>query len=343
MAAEVTKQIRCLDDVRLSRLGGSAEEWLERLGGPCFFRVAGHDRSRLRAVVTLLHGNEPSGARAVWAWLGSGVVPATDVAFYLGSVEAALTEPRWAHRAAPGQRDANRCFFPPYHGVEGQRARELLDLLRAARPEALVDLHNNTGHSPAYGVGTRDDAARLRLVGLFADRYMLSDLRMGTLTEATEDLVSGVVIECGRAGDAAADAAALAGLERYLALEHIETRVPDLEVLHRPVRVALRAETVLAFGAGPSAGADLTVRADLDRQNFEAIGPGVTVGWLGRNRSWPFDARGSEGIDVSRQLFVERDGVVVTRQPMIPIMMTTSAAIAKQDCLFYAMQRRRAS
>ena len=169
----------------------------------------------------MLHGNEPSGVRAVHAWLRSGVAPATDAVFYIGSVEAALAAPPWSHRALPHARDANRCFAPPFGGLEGERARELIEWLEAERPDALVDLHNNSGRSPAYGVGAVADAAHLGLTSLFADRFMLSDLRLGTLTEASERFTTSIVVECGRAQDPVADAVALAGLERYLSVEDL--------------------------------------------------------------------------------------------------------------------------
>ena len=43
--------------------------WLRQLGGPTAIRLSGRDRSRCRTVVTLLHGNEPSGVRALHGWL----------------------------------------------------------------------------------------------------------------------------------------------------------------------------------------------------------------------------------------------------------------------------------
>ena len=137
------------------------EGFLRQLGGPAWITVPGRDRSRCRVVSTLLHGNEPSGARAVLAWLRSGVEPAVDTVFFIGSVAAALEPPGFAHRTLFGERDLNRCFLPPFQGPEGELAREVLARIRALRPEALVDLHNTTGHTPPYGVGPRSDAARL--------------------------------------------------------------------------------------------------------------------------------------------------------------------------------------
>ncbi|MGQ0836519.1 MAG: hypothetical protein ACT4O5_16660 [Gammaproteobacteria bacterium] len=341
----MTQRIQLLDEARLAHLPGKVEHWLRELDRATLLRVPGRDRLRARIVTTLLHGNEPSGIRAVHAWLRSGVVPATDAVFYIGSVEAALAAPPWSHRTLPHARDANRCFAPPFDGLEGERARELIERLEAARPEALVDLHNNTGRSPAYGVGTVADAAHLGFTSLFADRYMLSDLRLGTLIEATERFTASIVVECGRAQDPVADAVALAGLERYLSVEDLSVRAEPIkfnpmEILHRPVRVRVHPDLRLAFGDAPVEGADLTVRSDFDRHNFDPVEPGMVLGWLGPPGTWPFDARGGDGVEVSAELFTSADGLVRIRRAMVPVMMTVSAAIAQSDCLFYAMQKR---
>jgi hypothetical protein len=321
----------------------SAELLLASLGGPTMLVVEGRDASRTRGIVTLLHGNEPSGVRAVGELLRSDVVPATRVVILIANVEAALAPRPFSHRMLPGRRDLNRCFREPFDGADGAIAHEALRLLREAGCEALVDLHNNTGRNPAYGVATDVDAARLGLVALFAERCVTTDLSLGSLIEATSDDFPTVTIECGRAGDPEADAVALAGLRRLVTLPEIETRrVPDgpMTVLCDPIRVRLRPGVRLAFGAVPMPGADLTLVADIDRNNFQPVMPGAPVGWLGTHGRWPLEARGADGADVSEDLFHVRDGRLETRRGLVPIMMTTDVAVAEADCLFYAMQPR---
>lgn len=321
----------------------SAEDLLRWLGGPAMLVLEGRDPTRTRGVVTLLHGNEPSGVRALSALLRGDLVPATRVVCLVASVAAALAPPGFAHRMLPGRRDPNRCFRPPWDDEDGAVAHEALRLLREAGCEALVDLHNNTGRNPAYGVATGVDAARLGLVALFAERMVASDLRLGSLIEATADDFPTVTIECGRAGDPAADATALAGLERYLLLPEVETRrmpARRMTVLSEPVRVCVRAGMRLAFGAVPLPGADLTLVSDIDRHNFTPVMPGAPVGWLGVHGRWPLEACGASGEDVSQDLFHVVDGRLETRRGLVPIMMTTDVAVALADCLFYVVQVR---
>jgi hypothetical protein len=202
-----------------------------------------------------------------------------------------------------------------------------------------VDLHNNTGHNPAYGVGYVLDDAHLNLVALFASRYVLSDLSLGTLVEAATAWPS-VVIECGRAGDAVADAVALAGLARFTSLESLcldEPRCAPVQILRDPVRVTIRNGTCVGFAEAPLFTADLTLRHNLDHHNFSELPAGTEIGWVHDASVPPLEARGASGIDQSPELFTVDRGVLRTARPMIPIMMTLDVDIAKSDCLFYAI------
>ncbi len=317
------------------------EDLLRALDGPSILHAKGRDGTRTRAVVTLIHGNEPSGVRALHAWLRRGEPPAVNVLFFVASVGAALAPPGFALRSSPGARDLNRCFHPPYEGPEGRIAREALEHLRAARPECLIDLHNNTGHNPPYGVGHSVTLESLALTALFGGWYVHSDLRLGALVEATHEDFPSATIECGRAGDPAADAVALRGLERFLAAETLDLAsgpARPVRVLADPVRVSVRRGLRVRFGEGPQPDADLTVAADVDRHNFERLPPGVAIGWVAAPDGVPLEARGADGRDCGEGFFEVRDGVVRTRRELIPIMMTTDPSVAVSDCLFYAVR-----
>ena len=329
------------EDLPAAAIPSDVEAFLQLLGVPSLIFVEGRDRHRARAVATLLHGNEPSGVRAVHTWLRSGRVPATDTLIFVAAVRTALQPPGFAHRFLPGRIDLNRCWLCPWEGRVGEFAREVLHRIRAFKPESLVDLHNNTGHSPAYGVGPAAGGAELGLTALFTDRFVRNNLRLGTLVEATRDEFPSVSIECGRAGDTAADTTASAGLERYLALEDLPEAIAaanPVALYTDPVRVCVRSRVELAFGEAPVDGADFTVARDIDRHNFERLGPGVQIGWLGARGLWPIEALSEGGTDLSREIFGARDGILETRRDIVPIMMTTNRQNALDDCLFYVVR-----
>jgi hypothetical protein len=335
------KRVQRLDDLRGDAVPEDPVAFLQRLGRPSWIRVRGRDRSRLRVVTTLLHGNEPSGLRAMHGWLRTGVPPAVDAWLLVASVGAALAPPGFAYRSLPGRADLNRCFLGPFEGEEGALAREILDVILAARPESLIDVHNNTGHNPPYAVSPRAGAAELQLGALFGERLVQNRLRLGALVEATADLFPSIVVEVGRAGDPAADAVARAGLDRFLGDAEVirpATGPPPLQILVDPFQVRARPEIRLAFGDGPDPGADLTVLADIDRHNFEVLGPGVPIGWVRPGAPWPLEARAADGSDVSEAYFALCDGRLQTRRGIVPMMMTTDVGIARSDCLFYAVR-----
>jgi hypothetical protein len=322
-----------------------ADAWLDQLPGPVAIAASGRDSSRTRVVSGMLHGNEPSGLRAIFGALRSGELFATDTLFFVGAVDAARAAPRHSHRMLPGRRDLNRCFRPPFWDVDGRIAEALLGLIRERSPEAVLDLHNNSGHNPVYGVGIGIDPGRLGLASLFAARYVASRLSLGSLHEAFGKGVPAVTIECGRAGDPHADGAALSGLMRFLRagelprLDENEATTGGMHILRDPVRVRVRAGVSLAYGERSlSPPVDLTMDVDADRHNFQRLPAGTRLAWLREGAPWPFEALDAAGIDLAHDLFERQGYAIVTRRPIMPIMMTTNVVIAHADCLFYVVE-----
>ncbi|MBW2274853.1 MAG: succinylglutamate desuccinylase/aspartoacylase family protein [Deltaproteobacteria bacterium] len=337
----MSERIRLIEDLDRGAIPESPRAFLEALEGPSAILVPGRERNRCRAVCTLLHGNEPSGLMALHGWLREDAPPAFDCLILIAAVETALEPPGFAHRFLPTARDLNRCFLPPFEGPEGELAGEILRLVREANPECLIDLHNNTGHNPPYGVGPVAGAAELNLVGLFSERFVHSPLRLGALVEATQDDFPSVTVECGRAGDLAADAAARRGLDRYLAGEEIDPHhvtTPHMSVLTNPLRVCVRPDVEIDFADQPGNETDFTVVGDVDRHNFESLLPGVPIGWVRDETLWPLELLDIDGKDRSRDYFTLRGRRLETRRTIIPIMMTTCAGAAKSDCLFYVVE-----
>ncbi len=341
--AGVALEVLC--DPAPSELGPNAERMLESLGGPALIRVTGRRSARSRVVVTLLHGNEPSGAEAVHAWLLDHRQPAVDAVFILASVDVALQPPRFSHRMLPGVRDLNRCFDGPFDDRPGALAQEILQAIAAAQPECVVDVHNNTGHNPPYAIGTAIEASRLGLAAIFARRFIHSDLRIGSLMEAVVD-VPCVTIECGRAGDPAAAAIALQGIDRLMQLPDLETlaeSVGEIEILESMVRVRALDGVRLTMSDARNPDVDLTISHDIDRHNFQLIEDDTVLGWVDSAARWPVEACNADGRDCSRELFtIDNAGHLRSRGSWIPIMMTTDPVVARQDCLFYVVDRRSA-
>ncbi|MBX7059945.1 MAG: succinylglutamate desuccinylase/aspartoacylase family protein [Leptospirales bacterium] len=315
--------------------------WLHQAPGAMLWRRAGRDSSRCRALVGLIHGNEPSGLAGVWSALQAEVQPAVNVLAIVASVRAARRAPLFSHRMLPGERDLNRCFGRNDGvSVVSRLAANMLAALREARPEAVVDLHNNSGHNPAYGVGVGISAERIALTALFARRFVASPFRLGSLMEALAPETNIVTIECGRAGDPAADVVAATGAARFVEKTNLFEPPPAeaIELLADPVRVMLRDEIQVAFQSDRRHPADVVLDPDVDRHNFQRLAAGAHIAWAQNASRLPFVALDPDGVDRAAELFELRDGGIFARRALTPIMMTTDAGIARSDCLFYAVQ-----
>ena len=166
-------------------MGGSPLEFLHNLGQPTWITIPGIDQSRRRAVVTLLHANEPSGLKAIYELLKSGVKPQTNLGILIVSVEAALKVPVFSHRYLPGERDMNRCFGMGDETSQAQLADKIVDVLRDFEPEAIIDTHNTSGHSEVFAVATQDSTAIHQVCQLFTHKLVVINQAMGTLSNRT--------------------------------------------------------------------------------------------------------------------------------------------------------------
>ncbi len=327
-------------DPQAQDVGATVEEFLTRLGGPAWIFLSGRDRSRTRAVTTLLHGNEPSGVRAIFQWLRSGARSHVNLACFIGAVDAALAPPGFACRQLPERRDLNRCFRMPFEGHEGRMAAGVLDRLRAINPEALIDLHNTSGRSPAYGVTTRVGEPQKSLTALISDHLIVTDLRLGTLMEATEDDFPTITAECGGAGDARSDHTAMTALRTYATAESLwdaPERSARVRLFHHPIRVSLEAGKRVAYGASSLSDVDLTLRKDADQLNFGVLKQGEMLGWVRDASPGVVVARDAKGRDRTREMFAVVEGRLVMAQAARIMMMTTNPHIAVSDCLFYCL------
>ncbi|NHN39840.1 succinylglutamate desuccinylase [Pseudomaricurvus alcaniphilus] len=335
--------IDLLDNPTPAQLGRSPDEFLQKLENSTLIRVDGRDRSRTRALATLLHGNEPSGFLALHKWLLQQQTPAVNLVCFIGSVLAAKLAPGFSYRQLPGGRDFNRCFKQPFDGIEGQTAAALLDILHEAQPEALVDIHNTSGTGPSFAISVRNDGAHQALATLFTERLIITDLKLGALMEYSERDVPTVTIECGGAQDEHAHQTAYEGLLRFVNGERIlqpEKADWGLEVLTNPVRIEIEAEASLAYELQPAVNADITLFPDIEHLNFGVVSPETQLGWVGPQGLDCFVAVDGRRRDIRHKLLRVEAGKLYPAQPFKAFMITTNPTIAKSDCLFYAVSPR---
>jgi hypothetical protein len=334
------RRFRFIRNPLATDIGDNVEEFLRLLGEPTCFFLEGDDSTRTRALVTLLHGNEPSGAMALFRWLKSAQRPAVNIVCILASVAAALEPPLFTHRMLPRARDLNRCFRPPFDGVQGALAEEILEILHMHHPEAVVDLHNTSGSGPSFGVCTHLDRQHDALVSLFTQRLIISNLRMGALMDISEHSYPTVTVEVGGRLDEEAHLLAYDGLNRFFKSQTVlaqEDKDWGLELLRDPIRLELRDNVSLTYAEQPRRSYDITLRTDIEHHNFGTVAENTLLGWAEGPARKLFTALDSAGSCAVTRLVRIVDGELYPAQPLKLFMITNNAAIAQSDCLFYAV------
>ncbi|WP_290701234.1 hypothetical protein [Amphritea sp.] len=333
-----SRPIHFLHNPKPETLPENVGAFLRQLGGPTLIVVDGRDNSRCRAIATLLHGNEPSGVRAVLGWLRSGERPAVKLICLIASVHTALHETLFHYRQIPGQRDMNRCFRPPFGDSLGHVASHFIELLEQYRPEAVLDIHNTSGMSPAFGVVTYESSVHEALVSLFTRRIIVTEFRLGSLMELSGDQLPIVTIECGGAQQPEADQTAVDGLQAYLFNDDVLSLTSGLllDLYRHAVRLELQPDCRIAYADQPIPGADLTVCLDVEKFNFGVIPALTRLGWLGPRGMSVFQVLNAAGENVLPHYFLSKFDRFYSAQQLKLFMVTTNPAIAQSDCLFYA-------
>lgn len=332
-------RIKIVHNPAPSDIARTPEEFLRQLDGPSLIIVQGRDPSRCRALSTLLHGNEPSGLKAVHGWLRNGEQPNITLLCFILSVSAALEAPLFSWRQLPGERDLNRCFRPPFEGTPGRIAEQTLALLDQYRPECLIDIHNTSGMSPAFGVVTHEDPAHEALVALFTHRLIVTDIRLGALMEISRTDFPVVTIECGGNKDPVADKVAVQGFWHFLRGDRVLELPADglhMDLYHHPVRLELAPDTRVTFADEPDPAADITVPWHLERYNFGVVEGGTFLLWLGPGARAKMRLRDASGVDVLTRFFEHQGHGLYAAQALKLFMVTDNPLIACSDCLLYA-------
>lgn len=317
-----------------AEMAESHHTFLAQLAGPTVIHLEGEDKTRTRVIVTLLHGNEPSGFKAIHRLLKQSVQPKVNVKFIIASVVAAKTSPIFTHRMLPGIRDLNRCFMAPYDDLQGQLAKSIKELILEYQPEALLDIHNTSGSGPAFSVAITECTQTLSLASYFTHRLIVTDLRLGSLMEV--DFGCPVAtIECGGAQDEEADINALNGISTFIQQPKLFEIQQEIELLKQPRRLLINSRSSISYGEKENLTTDITICQDVEQHNFGVTTPDQVLGYMADDGLKHFTLGQSIQDTTVEDFFVVKDGQLRCKHPLKLFMVTTRADIAKSDCLFY--------
>ena len=314
----------------------SLQEFLTQLAVPTAIHLPGEDPHRTRVLVTLTHGNEPSGVQALHPWLKEGKTPKVNIVIILGSIRAALTEPIFYHRQLPGVRDLNRCFNPPYErDQQGRLALAILEHIRKARPEAVVDMHNTSGTSGPFAVTFNHNPRKQALASLFVEHLIVSKIRLGALMEQDPELPI-VTLEAGGSDDPASPIMARRSIERYFMTDDLFSNTLPIMNYEDPLRLEIKPSFTLSYSDQALPEADVTICKNVESFSFNLVDTNNLLGWIKKDIEEYFTIRQSQQTYRARDFF-QRDGQGCLRpkRAMRLFMATNRPDIAVADCLFY--------
>jgi len=310
--------------------------FLRQLSGLCIFDIQGFDTNRTRVVTTLIHGNEPSGFIALHRWLQNKTKPVVNIRIIVCNIEAAQISPEFSHRYLHAGQDLNRFFASEENSAIVARAQQIKYAVKAVNPEAVIDLHNTSGESPAFGVAIDKSEQTLDLISLFTNKVILTGLRVGAIME--QNVAAPIVtIECGGAEQIQSHQLAYAGLSRFFSEASIfDRRASQVDIHQHPCRVELLQGVSVAFGHHHLPTADVTLRADAEQLNNQLTPQGEFIGWYEGEGELPFIAKNEQGVEQVNRMFSLHNRCIFTKQSLQIFMATTDLDIATNDCLFYA-------
>ncbi|MBR9825683.1 MAG: peptidase M14 [Alphaproteobacteria bacterium] len=282
----------------------------------------------------LLHGNETTSffvLQRLARWLRSHAQP-RPLLIFVGNVHA--TEAGKRH--LDGQPDFNRVWnggnTPTHH-----LAQRVLDRIKAARPFAAIDIHNNTGTNPFYGCINALSPDFLHLGALFGPTLVYFRNPPSVITMALCDLCPAITVEAGKPGEAA-------GIERAfdLVLDTLHLQAFRTKGLERDVKVfhtvgRMEIEDSQRFGFSPSSDAPLLFPEAMDHWNFCPKQAGERFAQLSE-AGQPLRVFNAAREDITARFFERRpDGIYLTRD-ITPSMITLDSTIIRDDCFGYLME-----
>ena len=313
-----------------------ARELHRLLAGPTLVELPGRRDAPL-FVSVLQHGNEDTGLSAVQQVLRAHAGKELPRALMLmvGNVAAA----RQGQRRLDGQPDYNRVWpgAPDLSGTpEGRAMAEVHQRVLARGSFAAVDLHNNSGLNPHYGVVCSLDRDTLHLAALFSRIAVWFTGLPGTQTASFAGRLPAITAECGLPGVAANAEHAARFVEGMLHLDHFPAQPvhrQDLDLYHTLAVVKVRPEVGLSFGKEE---AELELDPALDHLNFRELPSGTRFG--ATSHEMPLEVVDEQGRDLAAEFFSTEGGELRLKRAAIPAMLSCNERIVRQDSLCYLME-----
>ncbi|WP_448213455.1 hypothetical protein [Colwellia sp. MEBiC06753] len=332
-----------LQNPQPAEIPDSPLQWLHQLTSTTVIDFVNNEQLPWRAITTLLHGNEPSGFYALHQLIKTNAFEnlAINVRVIIGSVEAAKYKPEFSQRFPSDGFDLNRCFGSTSLSHYYLRAQMIASSIRQVNPEAIIDLHNTSGDSPAFSVSCHQSHEHLALASLFCNVMIVTHIKLGALMELSFDCPV-ITVECGGAKQEISHELACQGLTRFLLREDLNTgeHLESVEVIYQPMRIKVAENCSLTY-SNQAQQSNITMRSDIEQLNYLTNINGETIAWLDENGLANLSLEGDEHHGKLEDYFYLNGNQLICQQDMRLFMATSYPELALNDCLFYLARRQR--
>jgi succinylglutamate desuccinylase len=308
------------------------------IASPTLLELPGKHENPL-FVSVLLHGNEPTGFKAIQLILkkyNDKELPRS-LAIFFGNIDAAKHNLRRLDK----QPDYNR-IWPGTDVAENNETKlvkYVFERMKKQNVFASIDIHNNTGLNPHYACVNRLENSFLHLALLFGRLVVHFTRPKGVQSAAFASLCPAVTLECGRPDQPHGIQHAFEYVDSCLHLSdfpHQGVHPQDIDLFHTVAQIKIAEQTSFSF---TDIDADLLLDKDLERMNFTEVSAGTILGLTSKMHNIPLIAEDESGNNVTDQYFrIHNDRLEITRQSM-PSMLTLNEHVIKQDCFCYLMER----
>ncbi|MFQ5620524.1 MAG: succinylglutamate desuccinylase/aspartoacylase family protein [Candidatus Nanoarchaeia archaeon] len=332
------KAINIFTDIPELVITKKSKEVLDFLKKPTLFHVD-NKKEKTIFISGSLHGNEPTGFLVIKKLLRKYKNGEIDLPFnllcFVGNIEALAKEPMFSHRFLEGQKDLNRVWEPDTtHPV----AREVLDYIENMNIIGGVDIHNNSGNNPVYGVIVDAKEETMKFVDHLVKYQIYYDSYLPTLVhEMSRRGIPFVTVECGHRKDKSSNEHGMgAALKTIEFFSGKKAPISNERFLYENVRRVLVDPEISVTAHDERA--DLTIRPDIEEFNFQHIPQGTPLAKTSVSHMPIYVDL--EGKDVTEEWFVLRHGEILFKQDCWILMATSDEVVMKQDVIFYIAQAR---
>jgi len=336
--------LNIIDQIPEGFLDCTAKDLHTVLPDPTLIHLDGRRQEPL-FVSVLLHGNEPTGLKAIQSLLSrkSGQELPRALSIFVGNIHAASE----GKRHLENQPDYNRIWPCSINAGDDSQStpehammKDIVDIMRAKNVFASIDVHNNTGLNPHYGCINKLDTAFFHLATLFSRTVVYFIRPHGVQSMAFADICPAVTVECGKPDQSYGAIHAMEFIETCLQLSHLPEHPVsphDIDLFHTVATVSVPENLSIGFGEIET---NLQFIEDLDHLNFRELPPGTRLGEFNiKDNTPPLRVKNENGEEVTERYFSFENNELNTLRPVMPSMFTLNTEIIHQDCLGYLMER----